>query len=99
MVGHDDEGVEFIVSFGAVALEGFEEEFGVAGELEKTATVIADGGDEEGAFRGGSRGDGHGGSLWVARAVVKEERRAFGRAGTRSARLVYGTRERVPFRS
>ena len=33
MVGHDDEGVEFVVAFGAVVLEGFEEEFGVGGRL------------------------------------------------------------------
>jgi hypothetical protein len=28
VVGHDDEGVEFVVAFAAVVLEGFEEEFG-----------------------------------------------------------------------
>lgn len=33
VVGHDDEGVEFVVSFGAVVLEGFEEEFGVVLDL------------------------------------------------------------------
>ena len=59
VVGHDDEGVEFVCSFGAVVLEGFEEEFGVRGELEEAATVVGDGGDEECAGGGGSRRDGH----------------------------------------
>jgi hypothetical protein len=35
VVGHDDEGVEFVVSFGSVVLEGFDEEFGVAFDLEE----------------------------------------------------------------
>src|ERR1700679_3004014 len=99
VVRHHDEGMEFVVAFGAVVLEGFEEEFGVVRELEEAVAIVSDGGDEEGAFRGDSRGDGHGRSLWVVRAVVKEERRAFGRAGARSARLIYGMRERMPFRS
>lgn len=30
VIGHDDEGVEFVVAFGSIVLEGFEEEFGVA---------------------------------------------------------------------
>jgi len=34
VVGHDDEGVEFVVAFAAIVLEGFEEEFGVRGNLE-----------------------------------------------------------------
>ena len=65
VVGHDDEGVEFVVPFAAIVLEGFEEEFGVDGELEEAATVVADGGDEEGASRGGSLRDGHGGGVGV----------------------------------
>ena len=34
VVGHDDEGVEEVVAFGAVVLEGSEEEFAVAGSWE-----------------------------------------------------------------
>jgi len=47
VVGHDDEGVEFVVSFGAVVLEGFDEEFGVAFDLEDAAAVVDSAGDEE----------------------------------------------------
>jgi hypothetical protein len=67
VVGHEDEGVEEIVK--AVVLEGFEEQVGVGGELEDAATVVGDGGEEEGALRGGSLRDCHWGSLWVVRAV------------------------------
>ena len=62
VVGHQDERVEEIV--GAVVFEGFEEEFGVVVDLEDAATVVADGGDEEGACGGGSLRDCHWGSLW-----------------------------------
>jgi len=59
VVGHDDEGVEFICAFGAVMLEGFQEEFGVRGDLKEATTIAGDGGDEEGAGGGGSLRDGH----------------------------------------
>jgi len=59
VVGHDDEGVEFIVSFGAVVLEGFDEEFGVAFDLEEAAAVVGSAGDEEGAGAGCSAGNRH----------------------------------------
>jgi hypothetical protein len=49
VVGHDDEGVEFVVSFGTVVLEGFEEEFGVAFDLKEAAAVVGSAGDEEGS--------------------------------------------------
>jgi hypothetical protein len=49
VVGHDDEGVEFAVSLGSVVLEGFDEEFGVAFDLEEAAAVVGSAGDEEGA--------------------------------------------------
>jgi hypothetical protein len=64
VVGHDDEGVEFVVSFspsqlagrgprfGAVVLEGFDEEFGVAFDLKEAAAVVGSAGDEEGAGAG-----------------------------------------------
>ena len=42
-------------------LEGFEEEFGVGGELEEASAVVGDRGEEEGAGRGGSGRDRHGG--------------------------------------
>ena len=34
VVRHDDEGVELVMAFAAIVLEGFEEEFGVRGNLE-----------------------------------------------------------------
>ena len=49
VVGHDDEGVEFVVSFGSVVLEGFDEEFGVAFDLEEAAAIVGSAGDEEGS--------------------------------------------------
>jgi len=60
VVGHDDEGVEFVGAFSAMVLEGGDEGVGVGGDLEEAATVVGDGGDEEGAFLGGSLRDGHG---------------------------------------
>jgi hypothetical protein len=71
VVGHYDEGVEEVVFFGAVVLEGFEEEVGVARDLKDSAAVVADGGDEEGALPGGSLRDGHWGSLVAGLAAVK----------------------------
>jgi len=59
VVGHDDEGVEFVVSFGAVVLKSFDEEFGVAFDLEETAAVVGSAGDEEGAGAGCSAGNRH----------------------------------------
>jgi hypothetical protein len=49
VVGHDDEGVEFVVAFRSVVLEGFDEEFGVAFDLEEAAAVVGSAGDEEGS--------------------------------------------------
>lgn len=57
VVGHDDEGVEFVVAFAAVVLEGGEEELGVGGDLEDAAGVVGAAGDEEGAGARGSGGD------------------------------------------
>ena len=59
VVGHDDEGVEFVVAFGSVVLEGFDEEFGVAFDLEETAAVVGSAGDEEGSGACCSGGDRH----------------------------------------
>jgi len=70
VVGHEDERVEEVV--GAVVFEGFDEEFGVAVDLEDAATVVTDGSEEEGTGRRGSLRDCHWGSLLVARAAVKE---------------------------
>jgi hypothetical protein len=70
VVGHQDERVEQVVR--AVVFEGFEEEFRVAVDLEDAATVVADGGEEEGACGGGSLRDCHSDSLWVVQAVVKD---------------------------
>ena len=49
VVGHDDEGVEFVMAFGSVVLEGFDEEFGVAFDLKEAASVVGSAGDEEGS--------------------------------------------------
>jgi hypothetical protein len=59
----------------AVVGEGFEEERGVAVDLEDALAVVADG--KEGAFVGGSLRDGHLGSFVASPAVVKsgEEKR------------------------
>jgi hypothetical protein len=59
VIGHDDEGVEFVVAFGSVVLEGFEEEFGVAVDLEEAAAVVGCAGDEVGAGAGGAGRDRH----------------------------------------
>ena len=59
VVGHDDEGVKFVASFGAVVLEGFDEEFGVAFDLKKAAAVVGSAGDEEGSGAGCANGDRH----------------------------------------
>jgi hypothetical protein len=88
--------VEFVVR--AVVVEGFEEEFGVAGDLEDAAAVVADGGKEEGALRGGSLRGRPPVSLWARVAAEKEERRAFGRAVFACGGAVFGTPEGVPFR-
>ena len=69
VVGHDDEGVEFVVAFGAVVLKGFEQEFGVAGDLEEAAAIGGDGRDKERAGRGGSLWDGHSGIVRGIRCV------------------------------
>ena len=70
VVGHQDERVEEVVA--AVVFEGCEEELRVAADLEDAATVVADGGEEEGACCGSSLRDCHLGSLWVVWAAVKD---------------------------
>jgi hypothetical protein len=59
VVGHDDEGVEFVVAFAAVVLEGFEEELGGGGHLEETAAIVSAGRDEVRARARCSGGDRH----------------------------------------
>ncbi len=49
VVGHDDEGVELVVALATIVLEGFEEEFGVGGDLKEAAAVVGCTCDEEGA--------------------------------------------------
>lgn len=83
VVGHDDEGMELVEALVAVVLEGFDEEFGVGGELEEAAAVVRDCGDEESAGSGGSWRLGHVGSLVGGLAL----RTAFGRAEGPAARL------------
>ena len=59
VVRHDDEGVEFVMAFAAVVLEGFEEELGVDGLLEESSSVPGLGADEEGSVACCSTGDSH----------------------------------------
>jgi hypothetical protein len=47
VVGHDDEGVEFVEALMSVVLEGFEEEAGGGFDLEEAAALRGDGGEEE----------------------------------------------------
>lgn len=54
MVGHDDEGEEFVEAFGAIVLQGLGEEAGVGVGLQDAASVVGYGRDEEGAGVGGS---------------------------------------------
>ena len=49
VVGHDDEGVEFVVAFSAIVLEGLEEELCCGCDLEECSSVCSLGGDEEGS--------------------------------------------------
>src|ERR1019366_2883836 len=59
VVGHDDESMQLVVALAAIVLEGFNEEFGVDGKLEETATVVGCGGDEECAVAGCAGRDRH----------------------------------------
>jgi hypothetical protein len=47
VVGHDDEGMKFVVVFSAIVLEGFKEEFCVGRNLEETAAIVGRGGDKK----------------------------------------------------
>jgi hypothetical protein len=47
VVGHDDEGVEFVEAFTAIVLERVEEEMCVGFDLEESAAVGCDGREEE----------------------------------------------------
>ena len=57
VVGHDNVGVQQVA--GAVVVDGFEEEFAVAGDLEETAAVVSCCGDEVSAWFGGTARDRH----------------------------------------
>jgi hypothetical protein len=59
VVGHDDEGMEFVCVFGPVVLQGLDEKFGVSGELEEATAVVGDSGDEKCSGGGASLWDGH----------------------------------------
>jgi hypothetical protein len=60
VVGHNDEGVEFVVALATVVLEGLEEELGCGWMLEEAPALPGLGADEEGAVACCSGGDGHG---------------------------------------
>jgi len=49
VIGHEDEGVDRVASFGAIVVEKLKEEVCVDVGLEETATIRGDGGDEESA--------------------------------------------------
>lgn len=49
VIGHEDEGVELVASFGAVVMEKLDHEVRVRVGLEEAAALCGDGGDEEGA--------------------------------------------------
>ena len=57
MVRHDDVGVQKIA--GAVVVDGFEEERGVALNLEETTAIVGRCGDEVSAWFGGTARDRH----------------------------------------
>ena len=57
VVGHDDVGVQKIT--GAVMIDGFEQECGVAFDLKEPAAVVGGSGDEVGAGSGGAARDRH----------------------------------------
>ncbi len=92
VIGHGDEGVEFVEALEAVVLEGFEKELCVGFGLEEAAAVGGDCSDEEGAGGGGSWRFGHGGSLLAILRKANLSFRAlrctpaFGRAEAPSAR-------------
>jgi hypothetical protein len=69
MVGHDDVGMQKIA--GAVVVDGFEEERGVAFNLEETAAVVGGCGDEVSARSGGAARDRH--SAIVKRTSAAEQ--------------------------
>ena len=54
MVGHDDVGVQEIA--GAIVVDGFEEEGGIALDLEESAAIVGGCGDEVSAWAGGAAG-------------------------------------------
>ena len=60
VVGHDDEGVKFVVAFAAVVLKRVEEELGVCGGLKEATAIVGAAGDKICAVVWGSVGDRHG---------------------------------------
>jgi hypothetical protein len=59
VVRHQNEGVEFVVAFLAIVLEGFQEEFCCGWDLKEPAPVMGLSGDEEGSVACCSGGDRH----------------------------------------
>ena len=59
VVWHDDEGVEFVVAFAAVVVEGFYQELGCGRDQEECSPVVGLGGDGEGAVACCPGGDSH----------------------------------------
>jgi hypothetical protein len=69
MIGHDDVGMQKIA--GAVVVDGFKEERGVAFNLKETAAVVGGCGDEVSAGSGGAARDRH--SAIVKRTSAAEQ--------------------------
>jgi hypothetical protein len=65
----NDEGVEFVVAFAAVVLEGVDHEQGVGFDLEEAAAIVGRCGDEKGAGSGGARRDRH--DEWQQRIAMR----------------------------
>ena len=63
VIRHNDKRVESVSAFGAVSLEGFQEEVCVARHLEDPTAIVGNGCDEEGALGGGSLRDCHWGEV------------------------------------
>jgi hypothetical protein len=59
MVGHDDEGVELVMTEMPVVLQSLDEQIGICGGLKDAAPIVGRSGNEEYARAGCSDGDRH----------------------------------------
>jgi hypothetical protein len=47
VIGHDDEGMKLVVASLTIVLDGFQEEFGIGGNLEESSAIVGRGSDEK----------------------------------------------------